>query len=669
MLSKILIANRGEIACRIIKTAQKLGIQTVAVYSEADRSALHVQMADEAYLLGPAPSQESYLKQERILEIAQKASVDAIHPGYGFLSENAEFAQKCHQSGFIFIGPPPEAIAAMGSKSRAKIIAADANVPLILGYDGDNQNPEHLKAEAQKIGYPIIIKASLGGGGKGMRIVEHESHFEEALKSAQREALSSFGNDHVILEKYFSHARHIEIQIFADQYGQCISLYERDCSMQRRHQKVIEEAPAPFISEDVRYAMSECAKQLAKKINYVGAGTLEFLFDGTHYYFMEMNTRLQVEHPVTEMITGLDLVEWQIRIAAGEGLPLTQAEVTKRGHAIEVRICAENPYEQFLPSIGQLEFFQSPILSDHARLDTGFKVHDFITPYYDSMLAKLIVWGETRTIAIKKLITHLQNFYIAGVKTNIEFLQNLLSHQEFMDGHLSTQFISQHEPNLLKAPLYNTQVFIAAVAFFIKNNREYNLSKNAELFDPYSPWLARDHWQCNLTMNYPIGIYTENEKTPYPFLLRKIQWLDEEKLSFEIKLDDHFVLVESIFKDSRIYMDYQDSSYCCTVAAYGKKLVIFHQGYAFHFDIMDEDHRLDEEAADSHLNAPMPGTIVAIKVDKGEKVMQGQILLVMEAMKMEHTLKAPFSGIVKHIHYQLGDLVQEGNELIELEPV
>ncbi len=459
MLKKILIANRGEIACRIMQTAHRMGIATVAVYSDADAHALHVRLANEAVLVGPAPARDSYLDISKILEAAIKTGADAIHPGYGFLSENAELAERCKEKGIIFIGPPASAIRAMGSKSASKKLMEAVGIPLTPGYHGDNQDSRYLAEQALRIRYPVLIKASAGGGGKGMRRVDNEADFDAALSSCKREAERAFGNAHVLIEKYILRPRHIEIQIFADTQGHVIHLNERDCSVQRRHQKVLEEAPAPGMTSSRRAAMGDAAIAAAKAVGYIGAGTVEFIVQPDEsFYFMEMNTRLQVEHPVTEMITGLDLVEWQIRIANGEPLPLNQEQIKLDGHAIEARIYAEKPDKSFLPSTGQLEQFTPPALSAHVRLDTGVEQGDTITPYYDPLLAKLIVWGHDRNEALARMSAALGRFRISGISSNIDFLGRLIASTAFSTADLDTSLIERERASLFPKPMLPTKV-------------------------------------------------------------------------------------------------------------------------------------------------------------------------------------------------------------------
>ncbi|HOI53021.1 MAG TPA: acetyl-CoA carboxylase biotin carboxylase subunit, partial [Azonexus sp.] len=501
MFNKILIANRGEIACRVIKTARRMGIRTVAVYSEADANARHVRMADEAVLLGPAAARESYLVADKIIEACQRTGAQAVHPGYGFLSENEEFAEALAQAGLVFIGPPASAIRAMGSKSEAKKLMGTAKVPLTPGYHGDDQRPTLLHAEAEKIGYPVLIKAAAGGGGKGMRLVEKSEDFPDALASCKREALSSFGDDHVLIEKYITKPRHVEIQVFADTLGNCVYLFERDCSVQRRHQKVLEEAPAPGMREARRREMGEAAVAAAKAVGYVGAGTVEFIAnqDGS-FFFMEMNTRLQVEHPVTEMITGQDLVEWQLRVAAGQPLPLKQEQLEIRGHALEARIYAEDASKGFLPATGKLVRLVPPAESINVRVDTGVEEGDEITPFYDPMIAKLIVWDGTRDGALARMRKALADYRVAGLTTNIDFLSRLVACPAFAKADLDTGLIERQKDFLFPAaqPVPRDALLVATVGELLW---EQHAAKQAAQHsgDPFSPWHARDGWRMNLS--------------------------------------------------------------------------------------------------------------------------------------------------------------------------
>src|SRR5438105_8576468 len=513
MFSKILIANRGEIACRVARTARRLGITTVAVYSDADARALHVELWDEAYRLGPPAPRDSYLNVEAILRIARESGAEAIHPGYGFLSENESFAAACAKAGVVFIGPPPAAIAAMGSKSAAKTIMARAGVPLVPGYHGDDQTPAVLAREADAIGYPVLIKATAGGGGKGMKVANDANEFPAALASAQREAKASFGDDRVILEKYLTSPRHIEMQVFADTHGNAVHLFERDCSVQRRHQKIVEEAPAPGMTRERRKMMGDAAITAAQSIGYVGAGTVEFIAaqDGA-FHFMEMNTRLQVEHPVTEMITGVDLVEWQLRVASGEPLPKTQRELAINGHAIEARIYAEDPNRGFLPSIGHLVHWRMPQATPRVRVDTGVRAGDTISPYYDPMLAKLIVWGEDRERACEEMLTALGECEVVGVATNIAFLERLIRHEAFASGQLDTGLIDKHRAALfpLPSPTPKRALLVAALAEYA-DIAQTAAARATMSGDPHSPWHSIDAW-WNASATYAIELmFAEGE--------------------------------------------------------------------------------------------------------------------------------------------------------------
>src|SRR5690554_5705485 len=509
MFNKILIANRGEIACRIIQTAHRMGIRCVAVYSDADANARHVAMADEAFNIGPAASADSYLKADTIIDIARQSGARAIHPGYGFLSENTGFAEACEANGIVFIGPPSSAIAAMGSKSAAKAIMKKAGVPLVPGYHGKDQSPDLLRAEAEKCGFPLLLKAVAGGGGKGMRVVENMTEFDDALAAAQREAKNAFGNPDMLIERYLTQPRHVEIQVFCDQSGNGIYLAERDCSVQRRHQKVLEEAPAPGLSEDTRKAMGEAAVRAAQAINYVGAGTVEFLYDvDGSFFFMEMNTRLQVEHPVTEMVTGQDLVEWQLKVAWGEPLPLTQNQVKTRGHAIEARIYAEDPDQDFLPATGNLRYLSTPDESAHVRVDTGVIEGDEISIHYDPMIAKLIVWDETRDQAINRMVQALEHYRIAGVKTNIRFLHALADSQPFREADLTTGFIEDHRELLFPKSKLDTHKALVLAAGFVLEQRK---SREVVSTDPWSPFGRQNSWRMNSEFAQPLQLQVGEE--------------------------------------------------------------------------------------------------------------------------------------------------------------
>ena len=630
MFDKILIANRGEIACRIIKTARAMGVATVAVYSEADRNALHVQMADESVFIGPSPSTESYLLGDNIIQAALETGAEAIHPGYGFLSENAAFCRQCETNNLVFIGPPVESILAMGSKSAAKTIMADAGVPLVPGYHGEDQSPELILQAANNMGYPVLLKAAAGGGGKGMRAVYTEEEFDQALEAAKREARNSFNDDIMLVEKYLLKPRHVEIQVFCDSQGNGVYLFERDCSVQRRHQKVIEEAPAPGMSEALRQKMGEAAIKAAQAINYQGAGTVEFLLDAQgQFYFMEMNTRLQVEHPVTEMISGQDLVEWQLRVASGEPLPCSQEQLQINGHAFEARIYAEDPENDFLPATGRLNILRPPLENANVRVDTGVVEGDEVSIYYDPMIAKLVVWDLDRDRALQRLTEALSNYRIDGLTTNIGFLYNLATSQAFKNGDVDTGFIEEHHQEIFRLRDTDTDYGAPLAAAAINSLRQQQAQVRAQQSgEPNSPWHLVNHW----------GL------PPSQLQLR----LQNKELSLS-----------------------PDSQTDLT----GTKLVVTESGFDlftakgfFQGSEIGPDLGLDsEEGAASSLRAPMNGTLVSTMVEVGAKVHKGDTLLVMEAMKMEHSIEAPSDGLVTEFYFQAGDLVDGGAELLSFE--
>ena len=658
MFTKILIANRGEIACRVIDTCRRLGIRTVAVYSEADADARHVRLADEAHCVGPAASGESYLRADRIIDVARRSGAQAVHPGYGFLSENEGFAEACAEAGIAFIGPPVAAIRAMGSKSAAKTLMEQAGVPLVPGYHGDEQAPDLLRAEADRIGYPVLIKASAGGGGKGMRVVESSEGFAAALASCQREARASFGNDRVLVEKYLQRPRHIEIQVFGDCQGNIVSLYERDCSAQRRHQKVVEEAPAPHMTAERRADMGKAACDAARAVGYVGAGTVEFIADaGGAFYFMEMNTRLQVEHPVTEMITGLDLVEWQLRVASGDALPLRQDEVPLRGHAIEVRVYAEEPEKNFLPSIGRLVYFAPPDTSAHVRIDSGVEQGDEISPHYDPMIAKLIVWDETRERAVERMLRALSEFRIAGVGNNIAFLSRLVDHAEFRAGQVDTGLIERERETLLAAAApAPAAAFDAASLWQLRREQQQALSRAAATGDPHSPWGAGDGWRLNGTLQRRLTFRQGEQDT-----------------ALTVRYPDGGLAIGD--EAARLFGQDEWLSYAlgsrhseARVVPLGEDLYVFQDGQRHVLHPIDPlAHAGEEQDAHGGLMAPMPGKIVQLLVEAGAVVDKGAPLLVMEAMKMEHTLCAPSRGTVKAFFCAAGEQVKDGVELVDFE--
>ncbi|MBF0236369.1 MAG: acetyl/propionyl/methylcrotonyl-CoA carboxylase subunit alpha [SAR324 cluster bacterium] len=662
MFRKILIANRGEIACRVIRTAKRMGIHCVAVYSEADANAPHVKMADEALYLGGSPAGESYLRGEKILEIAKNTGAEAIHPGYGFLSENADFARQCEAQGVVFIGPPSEAIVAMGSKSMAKAIMEKAGVPLVPGYHGDNQDPEHLAREAEKTGYPVLLKAVAGGGGKGMRVVKHPADFVSSLEAAQREATSSFGNSVMLLERYVQQPRHVEIQVFTDTHGNGVYLFERDCSVQRRHQKIIEEAPAPGLAPETRKKMGETAVEAAKVIGYVGAGTVEFLLDANGaFYFMEMNTRLQVEHPVTEMITGQDLVEWQLRVASGELLPLKQDQLQIHGHAFETRIYAEDPENQFLPSTGTLHYLRPPETSPNVRIDTGVTEGDAVTVYYDPMIAKLIVWDQNRKQALSRMSQALADYHVAGVKTNIEFLHRITENESFRKGGVDTHFIENNREFLFAELPEQTERAAVLGALFEVFNRQ---RRNEHLLNPqdqWSPWLNMDGWRLNEPAVHEIRFRDSKGK-------ELLICLHEHGAGhFLAEIGSHWHEIFGKLENGILSVTLNKHKFDVSVVAYQQTLTIFmeHQRIVLE-QVMPDLGEGKDHGHEGNLSAPMNGTVIKVMVNKGDKVEKDQPLVIMEAMKMEHTIRAVVDGVVQEIFFSPGELVQEGVALLEI---
>ncbi|MCZ8528464.1 acetyl/propionyl/methylcrotonyl-CoA carboxylase subunit alpha [Alteromonas sp. PRIM-21] len=658
MINKLLIANRGEIACRVIKTANAQGIKTVAVYSDADENALHVQMADEAVYLGPPPSKESYLRGELIIEKSKELGVDAIHPGYGFLSENAEFANLCAENNIIFVGPPASAIEAMGSKSAAKHIMEKAGVPLVPGYHGDEQSEAVLKAAADEMGYPVLLKAAAGGGGKGMRQVWNEKEFSQALNAAKRESMASFGDDHMLVEKYLTRPRHVEIQVFCDTHGNGVYLFERDCSVQRRHQKIIEEAPAPNMSQSVREKMGEAAILAAKAINYVGAGTVEFLLDeDDSFYFMEMNTRLQVEHPVTEMITREDLVHWQLTIAEGKPLPKQQKELTLTGHAFEARIYAEDPNNEFLPSTGTLCLLRTPKENDVVRVDTGVVEGDEVSVFYDPMIAKLVVWGKNREIALKRLISALGDYYIDGVSTNIDFLKRVATHPAFGAAELTTTFVEKHNDSLFNhIASEDTHSNIPAMALLSLLNRKITLSnRTPEVWSTAGAWRPNGNHKETLTLLFDQEEFGVEVKH-LPHENQPVWELTVANKSFEVSgkiIDNTLKATVNGYKSTFSFSE-NDGVF-----------TLFNKDTHAKFSVVSPslgDHNSDGD--DANLSAPMNGTIVAHLVEKDQQVKKGDPILVMEAMKMEHSIIAPHDGSVEEFFFKPGELVDGGATLL-----
>ena len=661
MFKKILIANRGEIACRVAATARRMAIKTVAVYSDADASAKHVSFCDEAIHIGGSAPKDSYLRWAKIIEAAKATGAEAIHPGYGFLSENEEFAQACASAGLVFIGPPASAIKAMGLKAESKQLMEKAGVPLVPGYHGADQDPALLQREADRIGYPVLIKASAGGGGKGMRMVETTEDFAAALASCQREAINSFGNDTVLVEKYALRPRHIEIQVFGDTQGNYVYLFERDCSVQRRHQKVLEEAPAPGMTPEMRAQMGEAAVAAARAVNYVGAGTVEFIVeqraDGSmNFFFMEMNTRLQVEHPVTEAITGLDLVEWQLRVASGQPLPLAQDQLKINGHAIEARICAENPDNNFLPTTGTLHVYDKPVCTAFergtVRIDDGVRQGDTISPFYDSMVAKLIVHGQTREEALARMDEALAQTRIVGLNTNVQFLRYVVRSPSFAEANLDTALIPREEAVLFKQePVGLSLAAASAIA------QTLLAEQASEGTDPFS---RRDGWQTHGVTQRPFEFDFKGESA-------KATLSYGHDGALQLAVGD--VSGPLVFAKSAQGIDIQFAGQRLTTTVYTQGEVdhVFTARGATQITAIDLlAHAGESHAEGGRLSAPMPGKILSFSVKAGDKVTKGQPLAVMEAMKMEHTIAAPADGVVEELLYAPGDQVTEGSELLKI---
>jgi len=652
----LLIANRGEIACRVIRTARAMGLRTVAVYSEADRDAVHVSMADEAVLLGPARARDSYLNVERVLEAARKTGAEAIHPGYGFLSENAEFAQACADAGLVFVGPTAAMMTAMGSKSGSKLLMEKAGVPLVPGYHGEAQDDATLAAAAEKAGYPVLVKASAGGGGRGMRVVRAASELTAALESARREAKAAFGDDRMLIEKYVLNPRHIEVQVIGDSHGNLVSLFERECTLQRRHQKVIEEAPSPTLNAKQRETVCEAARKAAGAVNYVGAGTIEFVSDGKDVFFIEMNTRLQVEHPVSELIAGVDLVEWQLRVAFGEELPLKQDQIKLNGHAIEARVYAENPAKNFMPSVGRIKTWRTPEETDGLRIDAGYRQGSEVSPHYDAMLAKVIAWAPTREGAIRRLNRGLEETDVRGVVTNIPFLSALVTHPDVRKNKIDTGFIERHLEKLTSVASAPSNVELAAAVAAILDQEAKAVSADA-----HSPWRTAG-WM-------PVG----RRKRVFVF----------RQGAAEHKVERHYGGGASTLTigDHEIAFDYKpvgtgaidltlgDLRSHCAFVVDGREVYLRTRNGRFELHWVDPFGGDDEEqVGEDRIVAPLPGTVVALLAEEGANLEKGAAILTLEVMKMEQTLRAPFAGVLKRVKCKVGDIVQEGAELAEVEP-
>jgi 3-methylcrotonyl-CoA carboxylase alpha subunit len=656
MFNKILIANRGEIACRVIRTCKRMGIRAVAVFSEADANAMHVAQADEAYLIGDPRPADSYLKADVIIDVAKKSGAEAIHPGYGFLSENEDFARACEVAGITFIGPTPEAIEKMGSKSAAKALMQTAKVPVVPGYHGDNQDPAFLAKQADIVGYPLLVKAVAGGGGKGMRLVEKSSEFIAQLEAARREAKNAFGNDDVLIERFVQGPHHIEFQVFGDTHGNYVHLFERECSIQRRHQKILEETPSPFLDENMRKKMGDAAVAAARAIAYRGAGTIEFIVgEDREFFFMEMNTRLQVEHPITEMITGEDLVEWQLRVAAGEPLPLMQKEIITGGHAIEVRICAENPRNDFLPETGKMHVFATPAIADDddddddVRLDTGVKSGDEISVYYDPMIAKLITWGGDRQEAIRRMQGALAETEVIGVKTNLGFLQQLVRHPAFVEGATDTAFIPRHRATLLPDDQHCPDEALIAAALFELEKEKAKEKTNAG----NDVWDTNIGWWLNRGATRTLEFHTEQDAEI------DVVHVTTHPTHRVLRIDDRqHAVASSRIDGNAIQFTSNGITHRAIVLTAGDQFSVLLAGTRHALRLVDPFHfEAPDDLNTGRLTAMMPGRVVKLMAAAGETVKKGQPLLIMEAMKMEHTIVSPREGVVERVAFKVGDMV------------
>jgi 3-methylcrotonyl-CoA carboxylase alpha subunit len=654
---KLLIANRGEIACRVIRTAKAMGLRTVAVYSEADRDAMQVAMADEAILLGPARARDSYLNIARVIEAARESGAEAVHPGYGFLSESAEFAQACADAGLVFVGPTAGMITAMGSKSGSKMLMEKAGVPLVPGYHGEAQDEATLAKAADKIGFPVLVKASAGGGGRGMRIVRSAGELAAAVVSAKREAKAAFGDDRMLIEKFVENPRHIEVQIIGDSHGNLLSLFERECTLQRRHQKVIEEAPSPTLDAAKREAVCAAARKAAAAVNYVGAGTIEFVSNGKDVFFIEMNTRLQVEHPVTELITGIDLVEWQLRVAFGEKLPLAQDQIRLNGHAIEARVYAENPHKNFMPSVGRIKTWRMPVEANGLRIDAGYREGDTVSPHYDAMLAKVIAWAPTRDAAIERLNRGLEESDVRGIVTNIPFLSALVTHPDVRANAIDTGFIERELKKLTPAPRAADDLELcAAVAAILGEEAK---AVRTEQPSPWrtSGWMPVGRRQRLFTFRHAheaeqeLSLQYGNGPATLSIGEREFAFTfsSREDGGFDLNLDGMKTHIVAVIEGHELYLRTRNGR--------------FDLHWVDPFGGDDE-----EQVGEDKIVAPLPGTVVALLAEVGAALEKGAPILTLEVMKMEQTLRAPFAGVLKMIKCKVGDIVQEGVELAVVEP-
>ena len=655
MFNTLLIANRGEIACRVVRTARRMGIRTVAVYSEADANAMHVQAADRAVAIGGSAPRDSYLNIARIIDAARATGAQAIHPGYGFLSENPAFADACAEAGIIFVGPPASAMRAMGSKSAAKALMESHGVPVLPGYHGDNQDAGFLAAQAERIGYPVAIKAVAGGGGRGLRVVTDPGDFVSSLESCRQEGASSFGDDRVLIERYLSRPRHIEVQVFADTFGNAVHLFERDCSAQRRHQKVVEEAPAPGLSAADREAMGSAAVAAAKAVGYVGAGTVEFIADDRGFAFLEMNTRLQVEHPVTEMITGTDLVEWQLRVAAGEPLPADQSGIAIQGHAFEARIYAEDPARDFAPSIGRLALFQTPDAEAGIRIDTGFATGDSVSIHYDAMLAKVICHGPDRAQALRTLRRALDACQVVGLISNLDLLGRIARHPEFEAGGIDTGFIAREGATLLVPQIVPPADILAAAALDeMRAEADQAASQAAVSFDPHAPWHARDGWWVNSRPARELPFQAGDEPHTVHVLAEGDAWrvmVGDETFLGRCAADGHIIL--------------NDTRQQISIVRHNEDRIVWRDGETWRLRLPDPTTFDDADTGGGdRLLAPIPGQVTQVMAEPGQAVTRGQILVVLEAMKTVFRLPAPADGVVKAVSCAVGDMVQDGQVLI-----